>query len=130
MQTAIGELILLLKGDRTYEQLSKDCGGVPTAGRIQQMAKKPQNAFPSPESVRGLSRGLGVTPVVVMDACGQDFELWEKGEVNASALPLPAGSDNLSPSQHSAVVGMVRELVRANEEVATLKSRGGVEDVA
>lgn len=135
MQSAIGDLILLLKGDRTYDHLSRDCGGVPTAGRIQQMATRPQNAFPSPDSIRGLAKGLGVKPSVIMDACGQDFELWNSEELSSTGLALPAGSDQLTPSQHSVLVSVARELVNSNEREAQLRakldgSNGGASHVA
>lgn len=132
MQSAIGDLILLLKDDRTYEQLSRECGGVPTAGRIQQMATRPQNTFPSPDSIRGLAKGLGVRPAVILDACGQDFDLWGPEEFKTSGLALPAGIDTLAPSQHSVLVAVAREMVNNNAREAALRAQleGGASNVA
>lgn len=119
MQSSIGELILRLKGERTYEQLSKDCGGQPSQGRIQQMTTKHQTGFPSVESIRGLAKGLGVKPAVILAALGKDFELLTDGDLSTNSnLPLPEGSESLTSSQHSAVVSMVRELVKSNELLA------------
>lgn len=126
MPSRFGDLIVRLKGTRTYEQLSEDCGGLPSSARIQQMATKPQTNFPAVESIKGLAKGLGVKPVVLLAACGQDFELLSENDLNSSAgLLLPEGADKLTNAQQSVVVGMVRELVKSNQREQELQQLKG-----
>lgn len=122
MTSPIGKLILVLKGDRSYEQLSKDCGGSPTSGRIQQLASRQQNTFPSPESIRGLAKGLGVKPYIIVQAVGASLDLWDENEPTGNAMALPEGAEHLTTGQHSAVVSMIRELVKGNEVSDSLRN--------
>jgi len=71
----IHRLILDRKGDRSYERLSRDCGGVPTPNRAQGMATKPMKSFPDVETMRGLSRGLNVSVTEVLMACASSLGL-------------------------------------------------------
>ncbi|GAA4914626.1 hypothetical protein [Nesterenkonia rhizosphaerae] len=115
MTTPIHDLIESLKGARTYEALAKDCGGTPSPGRIHQMAKSPMKVFPSPESLRGLAKGLGVRPSVVVKACAESLGLIDEEELLGPPLPLPEGVRNLSRSQRNALIAIAQEIVTTNE---------------
>lgn len=72
----IGDLQHLLaqrKGTRSYERLSRDCGGNPGAKRLQQLGTQPIKNFPDPPTVEGLARGLGVTRTEVVLACARSL---------------------------------------------------------
>jgi hypothetical protein len=93
----LADLILTRKGSRSYERLSKDCGGNPTANRLQQLATKGLNEFPTPDTIRGMSRGLGATVTDVTMACARSLDLnVRSGDPDAlvlngaGALPLEA----------------------------------------
>lgn len=127
MTSTIGELILDLKGDRSYEQLSRDCGGAPTPGRIQQLATKTQNTFPSPETIKGLARGLGVRPIVIVQALGSSLDLWDPSEPTRHSMALPDGTDNLSAGQRISIISMVRELVNSNNLARGMAKKLGID---
>lgn len=116
--TTINELILALKGARTYEQLAEDCGGVPTPGRIQQLATKPQNTFPSPDTVRGLARGLRVNAGTIISACAASLGLKDEGEAPRIVTMLPPGADALDNGQLAAVLSVINQFVRCNSQHA------------
>lgn len=113
-QTTINELILALKGARTYEQLAEDCGGVPTPGRIQQLATKPQNTFPSPDTVRGLARGLRVNANTIISACASSLGLTDDTNSPRIVTMLPPGSDTLNNDQLSAVLAVINQFAICN----------------
>lgn len=118
MNIGISELITSLKGQRSYEQLSADCGGAPTGARIQQMVKAKLNVFPSPESIRGLSRGLGIRPSVIISACSVTLGLVSESEQVGESLLLPDVAQMLTPTQRHLIVTMVRELAAKNAPLA------------
>lgn len=108
-QTNISNLILNLKGDRTYDQLSADCGGIPTAGRIQQMATRPQKVFPAPDSLRGLSRGLRVSPMVVLSAFATSLGLGGDEPSKLASL-LPPEANQLTDGQVAAILHLIQQM--------------------
>lgn len=67
------DLINERKAGRSYEQLSKACGGNPTAGRLQQIATKDLKTFPDPDTIRGLAQGLKVSERAVLNATGESL---------------------------------------------------------
>lgn len=67
------ELVTSRKGTRTYETLSRDCGGHPSSKRLQQLATKAQKNFPDPDTVRALAKGLRVPEVRVVLAAAEDL---------------------------------------------------------
>ena len=113
-RTTIGELVIILKGNRSFEELSADCGGIPTSGRLQQISTKTQSTFPNPDTIKGMARGLGITPIRIIAAWGQDLGLWDKDVLNMNSLPVPQGADRFTPSQVSALSAVMREFERSN----------------
>lgn len=114
MQGGIEELINSMLGGRTLKELSKDCGGTPTIGRISGMALNGIRAFPNLTTVTGLAKGLGVSPETVVQACGVSLGLWTSDSFNAGALQLPLGAEKMTKGQKNAVVGVVREFINSN----------------
>lgn len=81
----IQQLILEKRGDRTNERLSKDCGGTPKANRVQGMMRQPMRAYPDPDTIQALARGLRVPVLEVVMACTVSIGL--------DVTPAPAGRD-------------------------------------
>ena len=86
----LSELLNERKGDRSYEALERDCGGVPKAARLQQIATKPPKTFPDPDSIRGLARGLRVPERVVLAAAAESLGL---RDVLDAAFPEAYGAE-------------------------------------
>lgn len=115
MTTTLQDLITTRRGTRTYEQLSNDCGGHPSAGRLQQMATKPQQSFPNPETLRGLSLGLRVNPIIVLGAFAASFGI--EGEETPSLVSmLPPGVQTLDSGQVNTVLTVVQQMIHDNEK--------------
>ena len=114
MQGGIGELITSMLGGRTYKQLSEDCGGTPTIGRISGLVSDRITGFPTMTTIEGLSKGLGVSKQSIVQACGVQLGLWEPGIALDISMPLPRGAEDLSAGQRSAVVAVVREFINSN----------------
>jgi len=114
-QRNLRRLVLDLKGDRTYERLSRDCGGVPTAARLQQIATTSRpRTFPDPPTVRGLSRGLGVTVTDVILAAAAGLGL-PVASVSDPSSVLLAGVGDLPKPTRDALLSVAREMVRLHE---------------
>ncbi|MCC3299301.1 hypothetical protein [Arthrobacter caoxuetaonis] len=118
MKLTLEELIRTCKGQRSYEQLSQDCGGNPTAGRIQQMATKTQHAFPDPETIKALARGLRVGTFAVIEACAVSLGISTENRTPALARLLPAGADTLTDGQINAVLATVHCFIESNRQYA------------
>lgn len=71
----LATLILDRKADRSFERLSKDCGGIPSANRLQQMTMRVPNSFPSPDTIIGIARGTGATITDVVMASARSLGL-------------------------------------------------------
>lgn len=121
----LNELIRDRKGDRSYETLERDCGGTPKAARLQQIATKPLKAFPDPENIRGLARGLGVPERVVLTAAAESlgFTLTQAPTKLEQWIPSEKVAD-LSPRQIDLVLGIIDALAPADSE--TRFADGGV----
>ena len=80
----IERLILDRKGDRTYDRLSRDCGGVPSDKRLHQMATRPIRNFPDPDTIQGLARGLNVSALSVLVAIANSLGDRKSTRLNSS----------------------------------------------
>lgn len=87
----LAELIQARKGDRSYARLSQDCAGNPGASRIQQIVTGPLNDFPSADTMRGLSAGLGVSVTDVILACARSLGLTVSSSDPSSLVLSGAG---------------------------------------
>jgi hypothetical protein len=106
----LSDLLLARKGSRSYERLSKDCGGFPTANRLQQIATKDISEFPTPDTIRGLSRGLGSTVTEVTLAAARSLGLSvHAGDPDALVL---AGAGRLSADAQEVIFTIARQLLK------------------
>lgn len=107
--TTLAHLIIHRKGTRSYERLSKDAGGYPTANRIQQLATRPlQSKFPDPDTIRGLARALGVPITEVVLAAARSVGLPVTSE-EPTALTI-AGAGELPEASQELILGLARQL--------------------
>lgn len=119
------ELILAAKGANSYEQLSKLCGGKPTAGRLQQLATKSLQNFPDPDSIHSMARGFGVSEKSIVLAAAVSLGLdVETGQSRLETL-LPPSAASLTDEQIQLVIGMIRSYAllprEADATVTTLR---------
>src|SRR6184192_1627626 len=106
----LARLIAQRKGDRSFKRLSADCGGTPTANRLQQMATKDISAFPDPETIRGMAMGLGTTITEVTLAVARSLGLnVTSGEPDALIV---AGAGTLPAEAQEAILAVSREMQR------------------
>lgn len=122
MTTNLQDLINTRRGQRTYEQLSFDCGGHPSAGRLQQMATKPQQSFPNPETLRGLSTGLRVNSIVILGAFAASFGLDGDAMTPPLVSMLPPGANALDDSQVNTILTVVQQMISENDKKEALRS--------
>lgn len=120
----LAELILANKGERSYETLSRACGGVPTAGRLQQIAGRGRSLanFPDPPSIRGLARGLGVTELAVVVAAAQTLGLDVDRALPRLVQMLPAGVEFLDEHEVNVVLTMIQTLLAAHRRDAATEA--------
>lgn len=106
----LARLIAARKGDRSFKRLSTDCGGTPTANRLQQMSTKEISAFPDPDTIRGIAMGLGTTITEVTLAAARSLGLnVASGEPDALIV---AGAGTLPAEAQEAILGVSREMQR------------------
>lgn len=114
---ALRRLIIERRGDRTNVELSRDCGGIPTQSRLQQITTNDIKVFPDPETIRGLARGLNVTIENVISACAADLGL-NMGAPDDSALMI-GGARELPESSQQLLISMAREMLRLADAAKT-----------
>lgn len=124
MSNDLRELIAGTKGERSYEALSRDCGGAPTSKRLHQLATTTLKNFPDPLTIQGLARGLGVsvTEVVLASARSLGLPVRDLGDV-ASIDPT-----GLTDEQADAVRHVVRAFRGSGQEATdgtATKQAGG-----
>jgi hypothetical protein len=118
----LAQLINERRGDRSYERLSRDCGGDPGSKRLQQMATgKPLSAFPSPETIQGLALGLGMSAADVLHACARSLGLSVTPE-DPSELKIQ-GAGALPPDSQEALLLIAREMLKLHR--GSRHQRGG-----
>lgn len=121
----LATLVLDHKGDRSYERLSRDCGGEPTGKRLQQIATNPIKTFPDAETIQGVAQGLGVSVTDVVLASARSLGLQVRTDPGPAAVQLdPAVAVE---ETRDAVLAVVRA-VRAAAKTAPAEQRGGGED--
>jgi hypothetical protein len=103
----LARLILDAKGDRSYERMSADCGGLPTDKRLQQMATTALKAFPDVATIRGLARGTGTTETTVVLAAARSLGLRVHSGEDPDALII-GGAGDLRPDQKDTIRALVR----------------------
>lgn len=113
--TDLQALIGLRKGDRSYEQLSKECDGVPTAKRLHMLATAPIKNFPDPDTIRGLSKGLRVTETTIVLAAAESLGLDVRSPDGWAAL-LPADTERIPSHMRDAILSVVHSAVHMATE--------------
>ena len=107
----LAELIRTTKGDRTYDQLSHDCGREPTSQRLQQMAAgKPVREFPKVSTIRNLAVGLGVSQQTVILAVAESAGL-DVRPVSGIAALIPPSDVELSDREVATILQVVRTVL-------------------
>lgn len=111
MAADLADLIAKHQGDRTLQQLSRDCGGVPKAARLHQLLREPQKTFPEPPTLLGLARGLGVPLRVVVHAAARSVGLAIDDTSTRLGSLLPVDVDRLPPRSQDAILAVVRAML-------------------
>lgn len=109
----LAALINLRKGDRSYERLSRDCGGNPSRARLQQIATGELKEFPDPETIQCLSRGLGATVTDIILASARSLGL--NVAIGDPEALVVAGAGALDPSAQDVILGVARELLKRED---------------
>jgi hypothetical protein len=107
----IQNLILNNKGDRSYEELARDCGYDVKSRALHAVTTKPTRGFADPNTIRGLSRGLNVPTMDVVRAYAISLDL-----PVASEEPLVlriVGGGSLPQSGQHLLLNVARELQKA-----------------
>ncbi|MGN7133418.1 hypothetical protein ACTHQY_09105 [Rhodococcoides corynebacterioides] len=107
----LAALIAERKGDRSYDRLSSDCGGTPSAARLQQLTTAPLKNFPDPPSIKGMSAGLGTTVTDIVLACARSLGLEVYDGTDPSALLL-SGAAELPSSSRNLLIDLAGEFLR------------------
>lgn len=123
----LAALIADRKGTRSYEKISQDCGGLPTAKRVHQLATKPQKNFPDPDTIRGLARGLGVTITDVVMAAARTVNLPVYTGNDPSALSI-GGAGDLDDEAKEALSKVAREFIRLTSQREDGENDGRTEE--
>jgi hypothetical protein len=118
----LGSLILDLKGDRSFERLSRDCGGIPKANRLNTLAGGQKiNNFPDPPTIRGLSRGLNVSVTRIVLAAARSLDL-NVSDSDPDELVLQ-GAGALPTESKQLLISMSHQLLTAWEAAGVSRSR-------
>lgn len=107
---ALRQLIAASRGGRNNAELSRDCGGVPTQSRLQQLANNPSRHSRTPTPSVDSPGGLNVTVEQVISSCAADLSL-PMETPDASALVL-GGARYLPESSQQILVNLSREMQR------------------
>lgn len=113
-ERGLQKLILNNKGDRSYSRLSTACGGTPTSTNLQRLATRKFETFPSPDVMRGLSKGLGVRVVDILHAAAVSVGLPVASE-DGSALTLD-GAGNLPEESQAVLRSMAEQMLWWQEQ--------------
>lgn len=120
------DLIAERKAGRSYEQLARDCGGAPSAARLQQIATTPLRAFPDPDTIRSLATGLRVPERAVLNASAESLGLDVAGGSSKLEEWLPSSKlGALTPEQVDTVLAVISTLL-APPAAETRRVDGGV----
>ena len=115
-QTLAG-LIADRKGTRSYDKLSKDCGGTPTSKRLHQLANVAPKNFPDPDTIRGLAIGLGVTVTDIVMASARSLELPVYTGNDPNALSI-GGAGALPESAKETLTTVAREFIKLTSQLS------------
>lgn len=103
----LAHLLTARQGDRSFEDLERDCGGGLSAARLEEMAAGHLDAFPPPESVRALASGLGVSHTDVVLAAARTLGLCVRPPAPIAPHEVSDLLADLSPRQVEAIAEVV-----------------------
>ncbi|WP_139194702.1 hypothetical protein [Arthrobacter sp. UCD-GKA] len=99
----------------SYESLSRNCGGKPSAQRLQQYVTTDLKNFPDPDTIRGIQRGTGHSAQTMIHAAARSLGL-AVADTDPDSLVV-AGVATLSPTSIESLKTIARELVTLTSEV-------------
>lgn len=105
----------------SYADISRACGGIPSTNRVQSLATEDTDRFPRPDTITGLSRGLGVSVRTILHACAVSLRLPVEPEPK-DAVTL-YGTDVLPDSAREALRSIARELIAAYAAQETIEDQ-------
>jgi len=108
------ELVLRLKGDRSYDAIEKAAGGIPTSRALQKLVNNGFTRMPAPETFRGLSRALNISQRELVLAAARTLGFAIEAE-NPSDLLL-VGAGRLPQASQDLLISTSRELQRWMEK--------------
>lgn len=110
------DLILTLKGERTYADLEQASGGVVKAQRWNQITNGFRvNEFPTPRTIEAIALTLNVNVEVVLMAFAREVGLDVQNSRSLFADLLPPMVTDLTDEQRSALLAVIRSMASANE---------------
>ena len=107
----IAQLIRTHRGERSYDQLERDCGGALSSQRWQQLGvDKPMYEFLKAATIRTIALGLQVSEaeVIIANAESLGFHILDHPRIMSY---IPAGSERLSDLQLHAVSVVIRAML-------------------
>ena len=108
------DLILMLKGNRTYPQLEAASGGVVKAQRWNQITNGIRvREFPEPRTIEAMAEALDVSVEVIILATARSLGLVTSTKASTLVALMPPGVDELDDDQVSAALGVIRSMVRS-----------------
>ncbi|AER47612.1 transcriptional repressor [Mycobacterium phage DS6A] len=124
-ELALPDLILSLKGDRTYKQLEADSGGVVKSQRWNQLANGERiTEFPEPGTLKAMADALPCAIEVLLLAVARQVGLEAHGTRTGFVDLLPPSVDQLSAGSQSALLTMARSLTEAEAAAPPPKGKG------
>lgn len=110
------DLILSLKGDRTYKELEAASGGVVKSQRWNQLANGERvNEFPTPPTLEAMAAALPCDIEVLILACARTVGIDVHHRQSRFVDMLPPSVDELSDRSKSALLNMARTLTDAEQ---------------
>lgn len=111
------DLILVMKGDRTYAGLEKASGGVVKAQRWNQIANGIRvTLFPEPRTIKAMARALNVGEEVVLLAFAREIGLDVGRHRNRFADLLPPGVSKLSEKKQAAILSVIHAMTEEADQ--------------
>ncbi|WP_301119907.1 hypothetical protein [Mycolicibacterium fortuitum] len=111
------DLILTLKGDRTYKQLEEASGGVVKAQRWNQITNGIRvREFPEPNTLVAMAATLGVSTETVILATARSIGILTTTNSAPLIGLLPPDVDRLNDQQLTAVLATIRALLNATPD--------------
>lgn len=121
------QLVLRLKGDRSYDALEKAAGGTPTSRALQKLVSNGFTRMPAPETFRGLSRALNVSQRELVLAAARTLGIDIEAENPSDLLLIGAG--RLPQESQDLLTSTSRELQRWMEKSSEEESKSANADI-